>query len=263
MTFRLAMRRGLLKTLLTAVMLIGVTALFAQDGKVPPRPTDGPVLEAGVDVLSAAEENRLKAKLRAYEDTTSTQIAVLVINNLDGRDPNEYAQDTGETWGVGQKGKENGVIIVVAIDDRQWSIQTGYGAEGAVTDGLAGRIGDKHMTPNFKQGNYYAGLDGATTEIMQRLSGEYTPSAAEEAPFWVKIIPVLIIVLIVFLIIKFGNKGGGNFTNMDRGGRRTGRYGSPWIFPTGTGGGGFGGGGGGWGGFGGGSFGGGGASGGW
>jgi uncharacterized protein len=257
------MRNNFWKHLLTGLLVVLSTLALAQNGEIPPRPTDGPVLQAGVSVLSASEESQLKSKLRAYEDTTSTQIAILIVNNLGGRDVAEYGQQVGETWGVGQNGKDNGVMIVVAMEERDWTLQSGYGVEGALPDGVLGEIGRTRMRPQFRNGNFYQGLEDATDEIMARMSGEYSPEPAEELPMWKKMIPLFVILLIVWFFIKYGNKGGGNFTNMNHGGRRNGRYGTPWIFPTGSGSGSFGGGGGGWGGFGGGSFGGGGASGGW
>lgn len=262
----LAMRKQLQFIGLVLALLVSSVA-FGQDGEIPKRPTKAMVLEAGVDKLSSAQEASLNAKLIAYNDSTSTQIAILVVNNLGGRDVAEYGQQVGETWGVGQAGRDNGVVIVVAIDERDWTLQSGYGVEGALPDGVLGDIGRRLMRPHFQKGNFYAGLNAATDEIMARMSGEYTALPPQQPGFKVGLLILFIIILIVFLFAKFGDKGGGNFTNLNRSGQRSGRYGSPWFIPGaggfGGGGGGGGFGGGGFGGFGGGGFGGGGASGGW
>ena len=156
---------------------------------------------------------------------------------------------------ISNDGKDNGVMIVVSMGDRKWSLQSGYGVEHALTDGTLGEIGRRVMRPRFRQNQYYTGLDEATTEIMQRLSGEFKPSKSKKTPFWIKLIPLLFIALIAFLIDKLGNRGGGNYTSMHSGRRRTSRHGSSWRSSPGSSSS--------WGGFGGGSFGGGGASGGW
>lgn len=239
---------------LVLLLAIGSTA-FGQAGNLPSRPVDRMVVQLSEGPLSSAEISRLDAKMKGYEDSTSTQIAILLVETLHGMDPNQFTQEVGEAWGVGQDGKDNGVMIVVSMGDRKWSLQSGYGVEHALTDGTLGEIGRRVMRPRFRQNQYYTGLDEATTEIMQRLSGEFKPSKSKKAPFWMKLIPLLFIALIAFLIDKLGNRGGGNYTSMHSGRRRTSRHGSPWRSSPGSSSS--------WGGFGGGSFGGGGASGGW
>jgi uncharacterized protein len=171
-----------------------------------------------------------------------------------------------EKWGVGQKGKNNGIVLLAAIDDRKVAIQNGYGVEYLLTDALSKRIIEKIIKPNFKNKNYYAGVDEATTMMMQIMSGEYKNDAKGNGSNPPYFLIILIILIILFSIIK--NKGNGN-----NGGRR-GMNGPSLmdvvIFRSlGSGGGGRSSGGGGFGGggfsggFGGGSFGGGGASGSW
>ena len=182
---------------------------------------------------------------------------------------NQYAAELGERWGVGGKKNDNGVIILVAKNERQVSLQTGYGMEHIIPDAIAKRITENTIKPNFQQGEYYKGLNDATSVIISVASGEYQadPSMArggeEEGPSLFMII--IIIILVAIILSRMGRGGGGG-----RGGRRYSRtLGGPVIIPGGFGtfrtgggifGGGFGGGGGGFGGFGGGSFGGGGAS---
>ncbi|GAA4422653.1 hypothetical protein GCM10023188_00490 [Pontibacter saemangeumensis] len=218
------------------------------------------------DMLSAEEEQALEQKLVNYNDTTSTQIAVVTLTSIGAYDANQYAAELGERWGVGTGENDNGLIILVAKNERKVAIQTGYGMEAYVPDALAKRITENTLKPNFQQGEYYKGLNEATNLIIGLASGAYQsdPTAqrgeGEGGPSWLFI--VLIVFLVIFLISRRGGGGG-------RGGRKgySRTFGGPVFIPGGfgtfrTGGGMFGGGGGGggFGGFGGGSFGGGGAS---
>jgi uncharacterized protein len=211
------------------------------------------------NVLSASEEGELETKLRAYYDSTSTQIAVVIENSLDGDDLFDYCQRLAEGWGIGEKGKNNGVLIYVAVADRKARIHNGYGMEATVTDAISTRIRTQQMNPAFKAGRFYDGLDAATTSVIQAAAGEFVNdkngNQSEKRPS-----AVVIIIIIIVIVILFSRGGGG------RGNRSRGGFGGP-VFWGGTfGSGGFsggGGGGGGFGGFGGGGFGGGGSGGSW
>ncbi|MCX2740711.1 TPM domain-containing protein [Pontibacter anaerobius] len=244
---------------------------FGQDDDFPPRPTPPRLVNDMADMLSPDEEQALEQKLVNYNDTTSTQIAIVTLTSIGGYDPNQYAAELGERWGVGSKENDNGLIILVAKNERKVAIQTGYGMEAYIPDALAKRITERTLKPAFGQGEYYTGLDQATNLIISLASGAYqadpsqTGEGGEGGPSLFFII--IIVLLVVFILSRRGGGGGG------RGGRRYARtFGGPVIVPGGFGtfrsgggifgggGGGFGGGGGGFGGFGGGSFGGGGAS---
>ncbi|MBK0379814.1 TPM domain-containing protein [Mucilaginibacter segetis] len=260
------------------LMLSIVTLTFSQD--FPERPNT--LVADFTNTLSQGDKQQLENKLVAFDDSTSTQIAVVIIRSLGDYDINDYGTQLGRKWGIGQKDKNNGILILVAMDDRKMSIQTGYGAEGALPDVVTQQIIQNDMRPNFKNGDYYAGLDAATTDIIKYMKGEY------KAPKKNKKLNkkdggaagIIIIIIVVVLILIFRNGGGGG------GGRRiigrrggaspfwwflagnmlgnSGRGNGGWGgFSGGGGSGGFGGGGGGFGGFGGGSFGGGGSSGSW
>lgn len=249
--------------LLICLFSLGLTA-FAQDSDFPPRPDPPRLVNDMADMLSAEEEQALEQKLVNYNDTTSTQIAVVTITSIGAYDANQYAAELGERWGVGTGENDNGLIILVAKNERKVAIQTGYGMEAYIPDALAKRITENTLKPNFQQGEYYKGLNDATNLIIGLASGAYQadPTAqsgeGEGGPSWLFI--VLIVFLVIFLISRRGGGGRGG-----RGYSRT--FGGPVFIPGGfgtfqTGGGMFGGGGGGggFGGFGGGSFGGGGAS---
>lgn len=216
-------------------------------------------------VLNSGEKATLEQKLVAYYDTTSTQIAIVIENSLEGDDLFDYCQRLATAWGIGEKGKNNGVLIYVAVADRKARIHTGYGMEATITDAMSKRIREERMNPNFKAGDFYTGLDEATTAIIQLASGEYEndkPQGKKGKSFsWTTI---LIIMIVIIFLFSRGGRGG-------RGGRRSSGWGGPIFWGTfgsggfSGGGGGFGGGsgGGGFGGFGGGGFGGGGSGGSW
>lgn len=221
-------------------------------------------------LLSSSEARSLEQKLVRYSDSTSTQIVVIIINSSNGEDLNYLASKWGEKWGIGQKGKDNGIVLMMAKGDRKVAIQAGRGTEARLTDLMATKIVELRIIPEFKRGDYYSGLDKGTDGIFEVLTGEFKETRKRKSNKKGKglfgVIPFLIIII---LFIIFRNRGGG------RGGRRSGSGALLDILILSSfgrsSGGGFGGGGsssGGFGGgfsggFGGGSFGGGGASGSW
>ncbi len=252
--------------------LFSVGVVHAQ-GPVDVIPSTGRLVTDRADLLTLSEEQRLTAKLTAYEDTTSTQIVVVTIPSLEGVPAAEYALALGRSWGIGQAGQDNGVVILVARDDREVRIETGYGLEGAIPDAVAARIYRNVIVPYFREGRFYEGISGAADLLIAAAAGEFT--AEEAAPRRSGKPPINpsalmgLFIIAWFVITSIRRRGGGN-----DGGKRYRRhaYGPGFIVwggGLGGGGGGFGGGlgggglGGGFGGFGGGGFGGGGAGGGW
>ncbi len=210
--------------------------------------------------LNSDEKNALEQKLRAYADSTSTQFAIVVVPTTGGRDPYDYAMEIGKTWGVGQKDKNNGVVILIASEDRKIRIVTGRGIEDVLPDAICKRIINRILKPALQKGAYYDGLDQATSEMMQRASGNFKneEQAEDDQPG----IPPVLILFLLFVILSIINA----FRNRGGGGRGPGSRGGGMFFPPifmGGGGshGGSYGGGSSFGGFGGGSFGGGGAGG--
>lgn len=255
------------KIFLFSLLSLLFTFAFAQD--FPEKPNT--LVNDYANALSADQKQQLETKLVTFNDSSSTQIAIAILKSVGDYDINEYAVELGRKWGVGQSGKNNGIMIVVAVGDRKISIQTGYGLEGALPDIYAKRIIDNDIKPNFKAGNYYAGLDEATTSIIKYTRGEYkndNPKASSKKGGGGSSIAIIIIIVIVIIIIMRKGGGGGSEVIGGRGasnalfwamlfGSGGGRSSGGW------GGGSSGGGGGGFGGFGGGSFGGGGSSGSW
>jgi uncharacterized protein len=225
------------------------------------------------NALQAQERQALEQKLVAYDDSTSNQIAILIIPTLEGRVASDIALQVLRTWGVGGAQFNNGIVILVAMNEAM-HISVGYGLEGSVPDAIAWRIVDKVMRPQFRAGNIYAGLDGAVDQIILAAAGEYQAAPKEqESDGLGKLIPLIIIIVLVLLFSRGGGGGRGGGRVISRRGDSIfgGVLGSLIGQSMGGGfgggsGGGFGGGGfggGGFGGFGGGSGGGGGAGGRW
>ncbi len=257
------------KLLFTWLLCCSSVFVFAQ--QFPEKSTT--LVTDYTSTLSSDQKQSLENKLVAFNDSTSTQIAVVLIKSVGDYDIAEYATNLGRKWGIGQKGKNNGILMLIAIGDRKVTIQTGYGAEGAVPDITTHEIIENDIKPNFKQGNYYAGIDAGTNSLIKYMKGEYKAPAKTQqisnGGGGGSIFIIIIIVIVVIILIRRGGGGGSQIIG-GRGGS------SPfWWFLAGNllgrgsgGGGGFGGGGdsgggGGFGGFGGGSFGGGGSSGSW
>lgn len=226
-------------------------------------------------IFDARQLQALERKLVAYNDSTSTQLAVITIKALDGYPLETLASDIGEKWGVGQKGQDNGIVLLMSLEDRKITIRTGYGVQVHLPPSVNKQIIDQTIIPSFKQGDYAGGIEAGVDDIFNVLTGKYKagPKVDEYEVDWFATFIVLFFVIFI-LITLFGKGKGNNGGHGGNGGRRsilddvilmnTGRS----ILGGGgfgSGGGGFGGGssGGGFGGFGGGGFGGGGASGSW
>src|SRR5688572_24689245 len=151
--------------------------VFAQEN-MPKRPSPPRLVNDFTNTLTPAQVQDLENKLVAYDDTTSSQIAIVLINSLEGYDIAEYGLKLGRDWGIGGKEFSNGILLLVAVDDRKVRIEVGYGLEGAVPDITSKHIIEESITPNFKQGNYYRGLDQGTDDIIRAAAGEYKAPAS-------------------------------------------------------------------------------------
>jgi len=181
------------------ILLTGLLSAHAQD--FPPRPDPPRLVNDFTGTLSSEETGLLERKLNAYNDSTSTEIAIVMMSTLDGYPIDDYAISLGEHWGIGKKGKNNGVLIFIAKDDHQIFIPTGYGMEGAMPDGLVKRIIETDIKPAFRAGEYYEGLDKATDSIIRLAAGEYTAdetmSPADKTPLFI-IIGFMALVIFLF-----------------------------------------------------------------
>jgi uncharacterized protein len=257
----------LMKRILIAIFLVIAAFINVAAQDIPPKPNPPKLVNDFANQLSETEKAQLEQKLVAYNDSTSSQIVIVIVPTTGDYPIADYALKLGREWGVGQKDKDNGIVLLWAPTDRKVYISTGYGLEGAIPDAIAKRIISQVITPQFKNGQFYEGLDQGVDMIFKYATGEYKadPKAAnDDGSFPPMLIFIIIFIVVIIFMFRNRNNGGG------RGGRGGfGGFGGPLFFPytTHSGGGSFsgnwggGGGSGGFGGFGGGSFGGGGAGG--
>lgn len=207
--------------------------------------------------LTQTELNSLNVRLKTYEDTTSNQIVVLLISTLDGYPIEMLSEEIATKTKIGTEKNDNGILVLIAKDDRKIRLEVGYGLEGAVPDAIASSIIRNEILPNFRNNNYYTGISAGIDAIVKAIGGEYKANNADndEDGF-----PFFIFIIIFVIIWLFMSKGG---PFVPGGVYRTGTRSGGWTSGTSgwgggsswSGGGGFSGGGG--------SFGGGGASGSW
>ncbi len=273
MSMNYPMISAFLKRYILALFL--VFGLFSKAQLVPEKPAVLYPVYDKAGLLSESEKEALNQKLIKFSDSTSTEIEVIILPTTSGEDVNYLATMYGEKWGIGQKGVDNGVVFLIATEDKKMSIQQGRAVEQYLTASVAGQILDYLVTPAFRKGEFYNGIDRGTSAIMEAVQGKFKPIVKKhKSEGGINIGAVILIVFIIIILISIINKNGGNgwgnydddddYTLSRKGNRRY--RGGFFPFPGSFGGGGFGGGssGGGFGGFGGGgSFGGGGASGGW
>ncbi len=124
-------------------------------------------------LLSESQKSSLEQKLIRYSDTTSTQIVIAIISSTQGENINYLGAQWGEKWGIGQKNEDNGILILLAKDDRKVAIHTGYGTEHLLTDAMSKRIIERDIIPYFKQNDYYGGLNRGADAIFEVMTGEY------------------------------------------------------------------------------------------
>jgi len=264
----------IIKKLFTTLFLLALAFSAWAQGDFPEKPNPPRLVNDFSKTLSDAEVAQLERKLLAYNDSTSSQVSIVLINSIGPYEISDYAFQLGDRWGIGRKDKDNGVLILAAMKDRKVFIATGYGMEGAIPDAMAKRIVEQVIVPNFRSEKYFAGLDQATDMIFKLASGEYQAEKGSSSDSPGSALPLFLVFIVVFVVLSLirnrkdnnnhmGGKHGGvdllttiMLANMLGGGR--GKFGD---FSSGRGG--FGGGGGSFGGFGGGSFGGGGAGGSW
>lgn len=261
------LQKQMKKTLLLLFILTSALMVYAQH--IEPRPNPPRAVNDYANLLEPFQKDALEQKLRNYNDSTSSAIVIITVPDLQGYDIAQVALKYLRDWQVGMKGKNNGVVILVAKQERKARIETGYGMEGVLPDITAKHIIEDEMIPNFRNDDYYRGLDQAIDAIIKAAAGEYEAEPRQDENTGTGWFVAILIMILIFVLIGRGGGGG-------RGGQYMSRRGSdilPWILlgdlmggggrsrGGGFGGGGFGGGG--FGGFGGGSGGGGGASGGW
>src|SRR6478736_5309467 len=152
-------------------------------------------------VLSQDTIDALEKELQLYEDSTSNQIAVLVVTSLDGESIETYSLRVAELWKLGQKNKDNGVLLLVAIDDHEMRIEVGQGLEGVLTDAQSSRIIRNEIAPEFRRGDYDAGVKAGINGIIKAIAGEYKADGDTDGMSAETVILVIVMILVFLFII--------------------------------------------------------------
>ena len=238
------------------VLKLSVGGVFGQDGMIESDRFRESLSPQGnvsdwAEVFTPEQKADLESRIVALRQTNGAQLAVVALKSLQGGEIGDFAEKLFAQWGIGEKGKDNGVLLLAAIEDRKMRIEVGYGLEGVLNDAKCGRIQDEYVVPRFKEGNYAQGLLDGADVLLKVMGGEALPEAAAST----ENNPLAAVIFLVFFAVVFilivrasirGGKGGG-------GGGSGGRLSTGWSSGGSSGGGGFGG-------FGGGRSGGGGAS---
>jgi uncharacterized protein len=179
-----------------------------------PKPTPYKYINDYVGVVEPEYVQKIISVGKELEDKTTAQVTAVVIDSLQGMTIEEYAVELFRKWGIGQKGKDNGVLLLVAINDRQMRIEVGYGLEGAIPDGKAGRIRDEYIIPYFKEGDYskgiYYGYLALAKEVAKEYNVELTFDVDTELPksSSVDVDTIVIIIFIVtFIMLALSRRG--------------------------------------------------------
>jgi len=175
-----------------------------------PKPTPYKYINDYVGVVEPEYVQKIISVGKELEDKTTAQVTAVIIDSLQGITIEEYAVELFRRWGIGQKGKDNGVLLLVAINDRQMRIEVGYGLEGAIPDGKAGRIRDEYIIPYFKEGDYskgiYYGYLALAKEVAKEYNVELTFDVDAELPksssAYVETIVIVLIVVFIMLVLS-------------------------------------------------------------
>jgi uncharacterized membrane protein YgcG len=205
------MKRFLILLFLIPQLLLGQSGLVATNW-----------VNDYANILTTEQESQLNSKISTFEKQTDIEISFALVDTLNGKDIESFSNQLFKTWGVGKADRNNGLLIVIAPNERKWRIETGYGLEAYLSDGQAFSFGNSNFKPNFKEGNYYKGIDDFVTQVTSHLGTSswtdrvaYTQRLEQErqeywSNFWSTTLYVIlgIISLIIFIVlfIRFKNK---------------------------------------------------------
>ena len=189
--------------LVRIIAILGISVVHAFS--VPPN--DGFITDT-VPLLDTAQDAELEQILQTYKQQTSNEIAVLIVRSLEGEEIADSAVEVGRKWGIGTKENDNGILMVIAYEDRRMFIATGYGLEGAVPDIVAAGIVEKDIAPLFREGDYYGGIRAGIEALQKHIGGEYTAeryaSGSGDASGFGQFLFFLLFIGFDFLVAIFG-----------------------------------------------------------
>lgn len=172
------------------------------------------------NILTEEQQNKLNNKLISYSDSTSTEIIVCIVKTLNGDDINYVGAKWGEKWQIGQKYKNNGILLLIASDDHKLAIQNGRGVEDAMTDYTSSTIIHQYMIPYLQQNDYYGAINSGTDQIIKVLQGKFKADNPEDTDDTTSGIIVAVFIFFIILLYILMHKNNRNNTYYDRNGKR-------------------------------------------
>lgn len=212
------MRKLLLKLLLPIILLFSLINPVFAEGQIPSKPHTNIYVKDYAGIISPEIEREILRLGSELDQKTTAQLVVVTVDSFEGIPREDYALNLFRTWGIGDKEKNNGVLLLISYNDRQSRIEVGYGLEGALPDGKTGRIQDNYLIPYFKEGDYtggiyntYVALAGEIAEEYQTtISGDFpvppTTAQTKSLPPWA--IPVIVVGILLLLYLDFRFFGG-------------------------------------------------------
>ncbi len=179
--FPFAMYRFLIMALLFVGASLGRPAVAQTGADLPARPVPFTFVTDQANLLSAADAKKLEGGLRSYAEKTGTQVVVVTVPTLGGRNVSDYGRELGTAWGVGQRDKNNGLVVLIGAKEHKVTIQPGSGLASSITPAVVSRVINQQMTPAFKQGNYFAGLRAGLNTLMVTANPSSDPRKAANA----------------------------------------------------------------------------------
>lgn len=205
--------KGVFQLVVILLAFFASTSLFSQF-TIPEKPSLQTSVYDYASILSATEKSQLEEKLIRYSDSTTTQIVVITIESLKNEDVSLLATKWATTWGIGGSEKtDNGVIILVAKDERKIAINPGYGLEDRLTAGIGGEIIRNTIIPEFKAGSYYKGLDKGADALFDVFKGKYKGERKQSKNKDFPVVPFIVILVVLFFLFSRNKNGGGNSGN--------------------------------------------------
>lgn len=205
------MKRFLILLFLIPQLLLGQSGLVATNW-----------VNDYVNILTDSQETQINSKISNFEKQTDIEISFALVDTLNGKDIESFSNELFKIWGVGKANRNNGLLVVIAPNERKWRIETGYGLESYLSDGQAYSFGNSNFKPNFKQGNYYKGIDDFLTQVTSHLGTSswedrvaYTQRVEQErkeawSNFWwttlYVVLSIICLIIFVVLFIRFKKK---------------------------------------------------------
>ena len=187
---------SLILLLLSATPLVAYYDLGTPDGYV----------NDYTNTLTHEQTSALESKIAAFEQESTNEIGVVIIDSLQGDYIEHFAVKLFEEWGIGKERKDNGVLILVAMSDRQMRIEVGYGLEGSLTDVEANWIVQNVMVPNFKENRYYEGIDQSVDKIIEITKGEFEVPEDESTNSSISLLSIVLLIILIVIIVKILNR---------------------------------------------------------